>query len=103
MDKGIRYFNERNEFMIKFYILIIITVIGGGLFLSFDIEAVVFQNDVLFIIIVDTMSTLVGAFIVRMCKPLIMICGRAKFEITFYKDNFHYKGIMREETIRYEE
>ncbi|URZ07783.1 hypothetical protein [Clostridium felsineum] len=103
MNKEIKYFTERNGFMIKFYIITIFTSIIGMLFLGFDIEAIIFQKDVLFIIVVDTIFTVLGLFFVRMCKPVIMICGRSKFEITFYKDNFHYKGIMREETIRYEE
>jgi hypothetical protein len=94
-----KYSKQKNKFIILFIIFLIFTIITIYFTLYIDILAMIYTHNVGAVLIV----TIGELIILRGFKPFLTLCGSAKFDITFYKDRFEYKGILKQKVVKYDE
>jgi hypothetical protein len=99
MEVYSKYSKEKNKFIILFIIFLIFTIITIYFALYIDILAMIYTHNVGAVLIV----TIGELIILRGFKPFLTLCGSAKFDITFYKDRFEYKGIIKQKVVKYDE
>ncbi|KHD34596.1 hypothetical protein NL50_16330 [Clostridium acetobutylicum] len=104
MENKVEYCTEKKGAIARFYFGIILFSIVGVIYLPFSIFMLTTINDVATFIICALMFGASDYFMFfKMCKPMVMLLAKAKFKIVFFNDSFHYKGMMKDEIIKYED
>jgi hypothetical protein len=99
MDVYSKYSKVKIKYMIGFIIYLIIGIISICFTLYLDIGSMIHIHDVGLVVI----FTIGGLILARALKPFLTVFGSAKFDITFYKDRFEYKGILKQKVVKYDE
>jgi len=94
-----KYFKQKNKYIILFIIFLIIDIISICFTLYLDTACMIHTHRVAFVLI----ATIYELMWLRASKPFLTLCGSAKFDITFYKDRFEYKGILKQKVVKYDE